>query len=68
MYHLCSLPVLCFRCITCAVYLSFVLDVVPDILTVGKPLGNGHPMAMVVTTKEIADSIGEFNSTVRGRK
>ena len=38
--------------------------VVPDILTVGKPLGNGHPMAMVVTTKEIADSIGEFNSTV----
>lgn len=42
------------------------LDVVPDILTVGKPLGNGHPMALVVTTKEIADSIGEFNSTVSG--
>ncbi|XP_062589545.1 5-phosphohydroxy-L-lysine phospho-lyase-like isoform X2 [Saccostrea cucullata] len=41
-------------------------DVVPDILTVGKPLGNGHPMAMVVTTKEIADSIGEFNSTFGG--
>lgn len=39
---------------------------VPDIITVGKPLGNGHPMAMVVTTKEIADSIGEFNSTVSG--
>ena len=42
--------------------------VVPDILTVGKPLGNGHPMAMVVTTKEIADSIGEFNSTVSRQK
>lgn len=42
------------------------LDVVPDIITVGKPLGNGHPMALVVTTKEIADSIGEFNSTVSG--
>ena len=42
--------------------------VVPDILTVGKPLGNGHPMAMVVTTKEIADSIGEFNSTVSHHK
>uniref|UniRef100_K1R5C6 Alanine--glyoxylate aminotransferase 2-like 1 n=1 Tax=Magallana gigas TaxID=29159 RepID=K1R5C6_MAGGI len=41
-------------------------DVVPDIITVGKPLGNGHPMAMVVTTKEIADSIGEFNSTFGG--
>lgn len=41
-------------------------DVVPDIITVGKPLGNGHPMALVVTTKEIADSIGEFNSTFGG--
>lgn len=30
--------------------------VVPDIVTMGKPLGNGHPMAAVVTTKAIADS------------
>ncbi|WP_223292982.1 MULTISPECIES: aminotransferase class III-fold pyridoxal phosphate-dependent enzyme [Shewanella] len=29
-------------------------DVVPDIVTLGKPIGNGHPMAAVVTTKEIA--------------
>ena len=45
----------------------FVLftDVVPDIVTCGKPLGNGHPMAVVVTTKEIADTFGEFSSTVR---
>jgi len=32
------------------------LDVVPDIVTLGKPIGNGHPMAAVVTTPEIADS------------
>ncbi|WP_188190464.1 aminotransferase class III-fold pyridoxal phosphate-dependent enzyme [Nonomuraea sp. SYSU D8015] len=31
-------------------------DVVPDIVTLGKPLGNGHPLAAVVTTPEIARS------------
>ncbi|MFJ7045607.1 aminotransferase class III-fold pyridoxal phosphate-dependent enzyme [Streptomyces sp. NPDC101112] len=30
--------------------------VVPDIVTMGKPLGNGHPLAAVVTTREIADA------------
>jgi 4-aminobutyrate aminotransferase-like enzyme len=30
--------------------------VVPDIVTIGKPLGNGHPLAAVVTTPEIAAS------------
>ncbi len=30
--------------------------VVPDIVTLGKPMGNGHPMAAVVTTPEIAAS------------
>ena len=29
-------------------------DVVPDIVTMGKPLGNGHPLAAVVTTPDIA--------------
>jgi len=29
--------------------------VVPDIITLGKPMGNGHPIAAVVTTKEIAN-------------
>ena len=29
-------------------------DVIPDIVTMGKPLGNGHPLAAVVTTPEIA--------------
>ncbi|WP_437437234.1 aminotransferase class III-fold pyridoxal phosphate-dependent enzyme [Shinella daejeonensis] len=28
--------------------------VVPDIVTMGKPIGNGHPMAAVVTTEAIA--------------
>lgn len=33
--------------------------VIPDIVTMGKPMGNGHPLAAVVTTPEIAAS---FNS------
>ncbi|XP_055598182.1 alanine--glyoxylate aminotransferase 2-like [Uranotaenia lowii] len=31
-------------------------DVVPDIVTVAKPMGNGHPVGAVVTTPEIAES------------
>ncbi|WP_444994981.1 aminotransferase class III-fold pyridoxal phosphate-dependent enzyme [Aliikangiella sp. IMCC44359] len=31
-------------------------NVVPDIVTIGKPIGNGHPLAAVVTTHEIAKS------------
>ena len=42
----------------------FSTDVIPDIVTCGKPLGNGHPMAVVVTTKEISDALGEFNTSV----
>lgn len=30
--------------------------VTPDIVTLGKPIGNGHPMAAVITTREIAAS------------
>ncbi|MCG8466690.1 MAG: aminotransferase class III-fold pyridoxal phosphate-dependent enzyme [Gemmatimonadetes bacterium] len=30
--------------------------VVPDIVTLGKPIGNGHPLGAVVTTAEIARS------------
>ena len=29
--------------------------IIPDIVTIGKPLGNGHPLAAVVTTTEIAN-------------
>ncbi len=31
-------------------------DVVPDIVTMGKPIGSGHPLAAVITTPEIAHS------------
>ncbi|CAG9864279.1 unnamed protein product [Phyllotreta striolata] len=34
-------------------------DVYPDIVTMGKPMGNGHPVACVVTTKEISDSFSK---------
>jgi 4-aminobutyrate aminotransferase-like enzyme len=30
-----------------------IQEVVPDIVTLGKPMGNGHPLAAVVTTPEI---------------
>jgi len=30
--------------------------VVPDVVTLGKPIGNGHPLAAVVTTPQIARS------------
>ena len=29
-------------------------DVIPDIVVMGKPIGNGHPLAAVVTTPELA--------------
>jgi 4-aminobutyrate aminotransferase-like enzyme len=43
--------------------------VVPDIVVMGKPLGNGHPLAAVVTTREIADAFAngmEYFSTFGG--
>lgn len=36
-----------------------VQGVVPDIVTMGKPVGNGHPLAAVVTTREIADAFDD---------
>ena len=33
--------------------------VVPDIVTMGKPLGDGHPLAAVVTTTEIAKQFSQ---------
>lgn len=32
-----------------------LIGVEPDIVTMGKPMGNGHPVAAVVTTQEISD-------------
>lgn len=44
-------------------------DVVPDIVTMGKPIGNGFPMAAVVTTRAIADAFAngmEYFNTFGG--
>ena len=43
--------------------------VVPDIVTLGKPIGNGHPLAAVITTRDIADSFNngmEYFNTFGG--
>ena len=41
-------------------------SVVPDIVTMGKSMGNGHPLSAVITTHEIADTFNNgmeyFNS------
>ncbi len=44
-------------------------EVIPDIVVLGKPIGNGHPMAAVVCTTEIAESFNngmEFFSSFGG--
>ena len=45
------------------------LGIKPDIVTVGKPMGNGHPVAAVITRSELARRFspdGEFFSTFGG--
>jgi 4-aminobutyrate aminotransferase-like enzyme/Ser/Thr protein kinase RdoA (MazF antagonist) len=44
-------------------------DVVPDIVTLGKPIGNGYPLGAVITTPEIAASFAngmEYFNTFGG--
>ena len=44
-------------------------DVVPDIVTIGKPLGNGHPIAAVACTQDVADKFAngmEYFNTFGG--
>jgi 4-aminobutyrate aminotransferase-like enzyme/Ser/Thr protein kinase RdoA (MazF antagonist) len=44
-------------------------DVVPDIITIGKPIGNGHPLAAVVCTRAVADAFAngmEYFNTFGG--
>ncbi|PVW17335.1 aminotransferase class III-fold pyridoxal phosphate-dependent enzyme [Marixanthomonas spongiae] len=46
-----------------------LFDVVPDIVTMGKPAGNGHPLAVVACTKEISEKFHtgmEFFNTFGG--
>jgi len=43
--------------------------VIPDIVTLGKPIGNGHPLGAVITTPEIANAFAngmEYFSTFGG--
>jgi 4-aminobutyrate aminotransferase-like enzyme len=43
--------------------------VVPDIVTMGKPIGNGHPLGAVVTTREVAEAFAngmEYFNTFGG--
>jgi len=43
--------------------------VLPDIVVLGKPIGNGHPIGVVITTRAIADSFAqgpEYFSTFGG--
>ncbi len=44
-------------------------DVVPDIVTIGKPLGNGHPLAAVACTQNVAEKFAngmEYFNTFGG--
>ncbi|MDN5788376.1 aminotransferase class III-fold pyridoxal phosphate-dependent enzyme, partial [Pseudorhodobacter sp.] len=44
-------------------------DALPDIVVLGKPIGNGHPLGVVVTTRAIADAFAqgpEYFSTFGG--
>ncbi len=51
-------------------YWAFQLHgVVPDIITIGKPIGNGHPLAAVVCTKAVAQAFSngmEYFNTFGG--
>jgi 4-aminobutyrate aminotransferase-like enzyme len=45
------------------------LGIEPDFVTLGKPMGNGHPVAAVITRREIAERFGAetgFFSTFGG--
>ena len=66
--HLCFVFTYSWHDLIISVFIGFT-DVVPDIVTMGKPIGNGHPLSVVVTTPELAESfaasgISYFN-TVR---
>jgi 4-aminobutyrate aminotransferase-like enzyme/Ser/Thr protein kinase RdoA (MazF antagonist) len=44
-------------------------EVIPDIVTIGKPLGNGHPLAAVACTQEVAEKFAngmEYFNTFGG--
>ena len=52
----------------CVCYVCAYLGVCPDIVTLGNCMGNGHPVAAVVITRDIADKFSangiEYFNTV----
>merc|ERR1712106_678678 len=40
--------------------------IIPDIVTIGKPLGNGHPMGAVICSREVSEKLGGYFSTFGG--
>lgn len=56
------------KCFDCNWLLLYSIGVCPDIVTLGNSMGNGHPVAAVVTTKDIADKFAasgvEYFNTV----
>ncbi|KLU09559.1 aspartate aminotransferase family protein [Kocuria sp. SM24M-10] len=38
-----------------------MFDLIPDLVTMGKPMANGHPVGAVVTTEELLDEFGRHN-------
>ena len=45
---------------------NFGPGIVPDIVTLGRPLGAGHPIGAVITSEKIAKSLGSYFSTFGG--
>ena len=41
-------------------------NLVPDIVTIGKGLGNGFPLGAVICSREISDKLGGYFSTFGG--
>lgn len=53
----------------CKMWAFETQNVVPDIVTLGKPIGNGYPIGAVITRKEIADKFAngmEYFNTFGG--
>ena len=47
------------------------LGIVPDVVTLGKPMGNGHPVGAVITRRDIAQAFADetvFFSTFGGNQ
>jgi len=50
----------CFQSIHCIFNVS--VDVVPDMVSIGKPMGNGHPISGVVLPAAVSDRYLKFEA------